>query len=133
MACRTKTYQETANVWSDGTTTTPGLYHSMMRLRRAEWAKARVSLIVEGSSGSETVSTAVAYGDDESDFDNPTVATFPSTPTSVTGNDTSWGTEYASFDASKQLVDLGVRCINSTGSKMEHARVTLVVDVTEEA
>jgi hypothetical protein len=81
-------------------------------LRRAEWAKARVSLVVEGSSTAETVITAVVYGDDESDFDNPSAADFPTTATSVTGNDTSWGTEFAAFEESWQLVELGVRIVD---------------------
>jgi len=122
-------------VWSDGTTNTPGLYHSILRLKRSEWAKARLSLITEAASSANlTVSSAAAYGDEESDFDSPTVVAFPATPTSVTGNNTSWGSEYAAFDAAKQQVDIGVRCVNiNSSSKMEHVRVTIVVDVSEEA
>jgi hypothetical protein len=131
MACRSKVYRLSGNVWSDGTTTP--VYHSMLRLARADWAKARVSLITEGSSGAEICTSAAAYGDEESDFNAPAVVDFPATPTTAANNTTAWGASYAAFDVTKQQVDLGVRCKNSgAGTKMEHVRVTLIVDLSEE-
>jgi hypothetical protein len=132
VACRSKTYQASRNVWSDGSTT--AIYHSMLRFSRAEWARARISLIGEGGSGNITVSSAVAYGDDESDFDNPSSSDFPTTPTSITTTGSQWGAAYSTFDVTKQLVDVGVKVRNtSSGGKMEHMRITVVVDVAEEA
>jgi len=95
-----------------------------------------MTIFVEGSSGNETTTAAVAYGNRESDFNSPTVAVFPSValggPSTLTGDGAFYGASYADLDSGKQWVDFGVTMANSGGStKMEHGRVTLIVDLSE--
>lgn len=129
MGCAKKRYQATQSVWSDGTTT--AIYHSFFRLMISEWAKARISVMMEGSSGALTISSAVLYGDEEVDFASATASDFGG-PVTLTADGPAWGASYAVFDVSRQQVDVGLKVKNSAGSsKMEQARATVLIDVSE--
>ena len=120
----------TRSVWSNKTSAST-LYHSFLRLPIGRWKKARISVIVEGGSGALVVSSAAIYGDEEGDFASGTVVSLPSTATSQTNDGTEWGAEFATLDAGRQLVDIGVEVKNQSGSKLESGRVTLIVDASE--
>lgn len=132
MACKTKTLRATLSAFSDGI---PGSsqYHSVFRVPVASWAKARMTIYVQGSSGATTVSSALAYGNKDADFNSPTAVDFPvAAASTVTPSDSvAYGSVYGTLDPAKQLVDFGVKCANASGTKMEHARVTLIVDLSE--
>lgn len=130
MACASKTFRVSRSVWGDGTTTP--VYHSFLRLPVSDWAKARFTLMVEGTSGNLTVSSAVMYGEKEADFATGTGTDFPTPATTLTADGSAYGTLYGNFDLGQQLVDIGVRAKNTTANaKIEQARVTLLVDVSE--
>ena len=59
------------------------------------------------------------------------MVSLPSTATSQTNDGTAWGSEFATLDASRQLVDIGVQVKNQSGSKLEAGRVTLIVEASE--
>jgi hypothetical protein len=110
------------------------LYFSGVRVPVAQWTKARLTFFVQGSSALQIVTGAAAYGNKESDFDSPTVADFPSgAAQNITGDGAVYGTSFGTLDVQKQLVDFGVKCINSApnSTHLEHATVTLVVDLME--
>jgi len=135
MACKNKSVRRTIDTFTDGTTT--AIYHSVLRMRVADWAKARITFFVEGSSvtGSGTgqvLSGAAAYGNQESDFDSPTVVDFPSTPQTLNGDGNVYGSAYQTLDASKQMIDFGLKCKNQAGeSRNLHAHVTVLMDLSE--
>lgn len=131
MGCAKKRYRSTQSVWCDGVLNNP-IYLLFFRLSTSDWAKARVSLLMEGSSGELTVSSAAMYGDEEVDFATATASDFAGPTTVIDTDQAAWGASFASFDTTRQLVDIGVKVKNnSANGKLEAARVTLIVDVSE--
>jgi len=91
-----------------------------------------VSLILEGSSSLLTVSAAAAYGNTEADFATASAVDVPTTgPATRTSDGAAWAGAYASLDAGKQLVDIGVKVKNTSGGKKEMGLATLVIDFME--
>lgn len=130
MACASQRWRVTRSVWSNKSTTAH--YHSFLRLPVGRWGRVRVSLVVEGSSSANLVaSTAGVYGDVEDDFASGSPVDLPSTPTSQSGDGTAWGASFANLDASRQQLDIGVNVKNASGTQLEAARVTLIIDAAE--
>jgi len=127
MACNTQTFRVARSVWSDGSTSP--VFIGLFRTRVEKHRDMRVSVILEGSSGALTVSAAAAYGNTETDFATASAVDVPTTGfASRTADGAAWAIAYESVDAGKQLVDVGVKVKNTSGSKKEMGLVTLVID-----
>jgi hypothetical protein len=130
MACATQTFRVTKAVWSDGTTTAH--FVGFLRMEVGKYKKARVSVILEGSSGNLTVTAAAVSANVESDFASASASDIPAaSPASRTSDGVSWGGAYGDVDTSKQLMEVGIKAKNTSGSKMEMGTVTLVIDFAE--
>lgn len=131
MGCDTATRRVRRAVWSDGTTTAQFL--CFLTLPVADFKRLRVSLVLEGSSGALTVTTAVLYANTEAGLASATSADMPTAaPTTLTANGAAYGASYQDLDVAKQWVVIGVRVKNSGGStKREMGTVTLTCDLAE--
>jgi len=104
----------------------------LIRMTRAKYATARVNLVMEGNSGNLTATSAVVTGNKEADFAGATGADFPSaSPTVATADGIQIGSSFGALDATKAIVELGVRVKNTSGTRKEMAYVTLTVDFSE--
>ena len=130
MACSTKTFRVTKAVWSDGTTKPH--FIGFLRMEAAKYRKARVSILLEGSSGALTVTAAAVMVNLESGIASATAADIPAaSPATLSADGASWGAAFGDIDTSKQLLEIGVKAKNTSGAKMEMGTVTLVIDFAE--
>jgi hypothetical protein len=130
VACATQTFRVTKAAWSDGTTTAH--FIGFLRMEVGKYKKARVSLILEGSSGNLTVTAGAVLANIESGLASATPVNIPAaSPASLAADGASWGSAYGDIDTSKQLIEIGVNAKNGSGTKMEMGLVTLVIDFAE--
>lgn len=120
----------TRGAWSDGTTTGQFLSFAQLDVNRAK--KARVAVILEGSSGNLGVSAAAIYGNTEDGVASATSMTnLPASPTTRTSNGASYPASYTDLDVAAQIAEIGVKAYNTTGSKREMGTVTLIIDFSD--
>ena len=120
----------TRGVWSDGSTT--GQFISFLQLQVNRARKARVAVILEGSSGNLTVSAAAIYGNTEDGIATTSATTdLPATPTSRSSDGASYPASYTDLDVAAQLVEVGVKVRNTSGAKREMGTVTLIIDFAD--
>ena len=112
---------------SDGTTTAQ--FITFHRLNLQEWGSARVSVVLEGSSGLLTVATAVIYANTEDGFASASPVDLP--PTTRTADGSSYGASYQVLDKSKQMAEIGVNVRNTSGTRRQLGTVTLIIDTEE--
>ena len=121
----------TRAAWSDGTTT--GQFISFLQLQVNRAKKARVAVILEGSSGNLTVSAAAIYGNTEDGIAAATtMIDLPATaPTSRTTDGASYPASYTDLDVAAQIVEVGIKARNTSGVKREMGTVTLIIDFSD--
>lgn len=130
MACKKQTFTVRRAVFSDGSTSSQ--FITFYRIQLLQWRAVRATVILEGSSGALTVSSAVIYSNTEDGFASATPVDLPTTPTTRTADGTSFGASYFSLDTSKQMAEIGIQAKNTSGTKRQMGTVTLIIDLSEE-
>jgi hypothetical protein len=126
-----KTITIRKNVFSDGSTT--GQFLTFIRLLLGKYRAARVTVLLEGSSGLLTVTAAGIYSDTEDGFASASMVDVPASPTTRTADGISYGASWYTFDVTRQMLELGVQVKNTSGTKRQMGTVTLIIDLSDEA
>jgi hypothetical protein len=131
MSCGAqKTITVRRAVHSDGSTTFHFL--TFLRIYLRQWRSARVTVLLEGSSGLLTVSSAVIYANTEDGLTAASAVDFPGTPITRTADGISYGISFSALDVTYQIAEIGVQVKNTSGTKRQMGTVTITIDLSEE-
>lgn len=124
MACDTQTLNLMRPVWTDGTAT--GMFIPFVRLSENEVASARVSFLLQQNANLEVV-PATRGSKDGWTWPDASAIWASGSYTSTSG--WSWGGSYTAPDDDYQWLEFGFLVRNTSGSVMNSAMLTLVLDI----